>query len=96
MAIANSRSSTPVVSTNIDGSMIGEASQKAITADSGTPIARSAAISGITPQEQNGDSPPASAPSPIINSGAPVKARATRLSAPVAPAPAAMPMDRSR
>ena len=57
LATANSRSSTPAVSTNIDGSMIGEASQKAMTAESGTPIASSAAISGITPQEQKGDTP---------------------------------------
>jgi len=42
--------------------MIGEASQKAMTAESGTPIASSAAISGMTPQEQKGDNPTASAP----------------------------------
>jgi hypothetical protein len=76
--------------------MIGEASQKAITADKGTPIASSAAISGITPQEQKGEMPPASAPNPIIRSGAPVKARAIRLSAPVALAQAAMAIDRTR
>ena len=76
--------------------MTGEASQKAMTAERGTPIARSAAISGITPQEQKGDSAPASAASPIMRSGEPVKARAIRLSAPVAPAQAAMPIDRTR
>jgi hypothetical protein len=67
-----------------------------MTADSGTPIARSAAISGMTPQEQKGESPPASAASTIMRSGEPVKARAIRLSAPVAPAQAAMPIDRTR
>ncbi len=73
--------------------MIGDASQNAMTADSGIPIDRSAAISGITPQEQNGDKPPASAPKAIIRSGEPVKAFATRLSAPVAPAQAATAME---
>jgi len=76
--------------------MIGEASQKAITAESGTPIANRAAISGITPQEQKGEMPPASAPSPIINRGVPVKALAIRLSAPVAPAHAAIAIDNTR
>jgi hypothetical protein len=46
--------------------MIGEASQNAITADSGTPIASSAAIKGITPHEQNGESAPTSAAGTII------------------------------
>ena len=36
---------------NIDGSMIGEARQNAITGASGSPMA----IRGTTPQEQNGD-----------------------------------------
>lgn len=76
--------------------MSGEASQKAMTADNGTPIASRAAIRGITPQEQNGETPPANAASPIISSGAPVKARAIRLSAPVAPAQAATAIDRIR
>ena len=96
LASANSKPSTPVVSTNIDGSITGEASQNAITADRGTPIASSAAMSGITPQEQNGESPPASAPSRIIRTGAPVKAFAMRLSAPVATAQAAIPMESKR
>ena len=59
-------------------------------------MARSAAISGITPQEQKGEMPPASAPSPIIRTGAPVKALAIRLSAPVAFAQAAIAIDRIR
>ncbi len=66
--------------------MTGEASQKAMTAESGTPMASSAAMSGMTPQEQNGESPPASAASTIMRRGEPVKARAMRLSAPLAPA----------
>ncbi len=61
LASANSAPSTPVVSTNMAGSIKGDASQNAITADSGTPMASSAAINGITPQEQNGDSAPISA-----------------------------------
>ena len=77
MAKANSKSSTPAVSKNIDGSMIGEASQKAITAESVTPIIRSAVIKGITPQEQNGDTPSASALRSTTRRGAPVKALAS-------------------
>lgn len=96
MAKANSKSSTPAVSKNIDGSMIGEASQKAITAESVTPIIRSAVIKGITPQEQNGDRPSASALRSTTRRGAPVKALAIRLSAPVELAQAAMAMDRIR
>ncbi len=61
LASANSVPSVPVVSTNIDGSINGEASQNAMTGASGTPMAKSAAISGMTPQEQKGDSAPTSA-----------------------------------
>ena len=86
LAMANSRPSTPVVSTNIEGSMTGDASQKAMTAESGTPITKSAAISGITPQEQKGDKPPAAAAIRIMTAGEPVNARAIKPSAPVAPA----------
>jgi hypothetical protein len=84
------------VSTNIDGSIRGEASQNAMTGASGTPMARSAAISGITPQEQKGESAPASAPIAIIAAGAPVKARAISPSAPVAPAQPAIRTDSSQ
>ena len=70
----------------MDGSITGEANQNAMTAESGTPMARSAAISGITPQEQKGDRPPKAAATRIISTGAPVKARAISPSAPVAPA----------
>ena len=86
LATANSKPRTPVVSINIDGSITGEASQKAMTADKGTPIANKAAIKGMTPQEQKGESPPAAAAIRIITMGEPVKARAIRPSAPVAPA----------
>ena len=96
LAKANLKPITPAVNKNIDGSIIGDASQKAITAESGIPIARSAAINGITPQEQNGERPPASAPRTTIKRGAPVKALAIKLSAPVALAQAATAMDRNR
>ena len=39
LAMANWRPSTPVVMRNIDGSISGEASQKAITGARGTPLA---------------------------------------------------------
>ena len=42
-----------------------------MTADSGTPIVKSAAIRGITPHEQNGDKPPANAARKIISTGDP-------------------------
>ena len=63
-ATAKPAPSTPVVRMNIDGSMIGEASQNAMTALNGTPMASRAAMSGITPHEQNGDSAPARAATP--------------------------------
>lgn len=44
----------------------GDAHQRAMTADSGIPIARSAAPRGTTPHEPNGESPPAGAPASII------------------------------
>ena len=96
LATANSVPTTPAVSTNMDGSMTGEARQKAITADSGTPMYSKAAISGMTPQEQNGDTPPAAAASRIMTVVDPVKARAISPSAPVAAANAASPIDRTR
>ena len=55
-----------------------------MTAESGTPITSNAAISGITPQEQNGDSPPIIAAMMIIFTGFPRSARAISWSAPVA------------
>ena len=69
---------------NIDGSISGEASQNAITGASGTPVASSAAITGMTPQEQNGDSAPIRLATTIMTAGRPVNARAIRFSAPLA------------
>ena len=68
---------------NIAGSINGDASQNAITADSGAPTANSAAMNGITSQEQNGASPPTSAPSAIIRTSGPVNALLSSASAPV-------------
>ena len=81
---AKSVPSVPSVSTNMDGSISGEDSQNAITAGSGTPMLSRAAIRGITPQEQKGERPPMSADATIIMTTWPLKARAIRLSAPVA------------
>ena len=69
---------------NIDGSISGEASQKAITGASGTPEARRAAMMGMTPHEQNGDSAPIRLAKTTIISARPEKALAIRFSAPVA------------
>jgi len=73
-ATANSSPNTPDVRTNIAGSMTGDASQKAITPAIGTPITSRAAISGITPHEQNGDRPPKTAASKIMLQGEPLNA----------------------
>ena len=64
--------------------MIGEASQKAMTGASGTPMVKSAAMIGITPHEQKGDSAPNRAAMPIIGRVRPWNTRAMRLSAPLA------------
>ena len=69
---------------NCEGSINGEASQNAITGASGTPVASSAAITGMTPQEQNGESAPIRLAKTIMISARPVKARAIRFSAPLA------------
>ena len=66
LPMAKSTPSAPDVITNIAGSMIGDDSQNAMTADSGVPIASRAATKGITSQEQNGASPPTSAASTTI------------------------------
>ena len=95
-AIAKSRLSVPAVNANIVGSIKGEASQNAITAGTGTPIARSAAIKGITPQEQNGDIPPNNAAKTIMMDIRPWNAFAMRLSAPLARAHAATPMAKTK
>jgi hypothetical protein len=96
LATAKCSPSTPEVRTNIAGSMTGEASQNAMTGPSGTPMASSAAISGMTPQEQNGDSAPNAAASTIMVTGRPVKALAIRLSAPAALAAAASAIETTR
>ncbi len=69
---------------NIDGSISGEDSQNAITAASGTPDASRAAITGMTPHEQNGDSAPIRLANTTIAAAFPAKARAIRFSAPLA------------
>src|SRR6056297_782158 len=66
LATAKSNPSPLAVIANIAGSMSGEASQNAITAESGAPAAKRAATKGITWHEQNGDRPPTSAPKTII------------------------------
>ena len=64
---ANFIPSVPAVRKNIEGSINGEESQKAITGAKGTPMLKRAAINGITPQEQNGESPPINAAKKIIS-----------------------------
>ena len=83
-ATANPVPSVPAVIRNMAGSISGEASQNAITADSGAPTASRAEMNGITSQEQNGAKPPTSAPSTIIRDSRPVNARLSSASAPVA------------
>ncbi len=84
LPLANPKPMPTEVRTKISGSMIGEAIQKAITGASGTPAASNEATSGITPQEQNGESAPTRDAATIAETGEPEKARAIRLSAPVA------------
>ena len=96
LPIAKSSPSVPTMRTNIDGSIPGDESQNAITAGTGTPMASSAAINGMTPHEQNGDRPPNSAANTIIIDIRPVKARAISESAPDALAKAAMLIASSR
>ena len=76
--------SVPAVIRNIAGSIKGEASQNAMTADKGAPTASKAAMKGMTSQEQNGESPPSSAAMPIMRSSRPSNALAKSASAPVA------------
>ena len=64
--------------------MMGEESQKAMTAGSGTPMASRAAIKGITPQEQKGESAPISAAAGIMKTSRPLKAFAISRSEPEA------------
>ena len=67
----NSSPRVPAVTKNIDGYIKREESQKAITGAKGTPMLKSAAINGITPQEQNGESPPISEAKRIITDSLP-------------------------
>ncbi len=80
-ATANSRLRPAAVTTNMSGAISGDDSQKAMTGGSGMPMASSAAISGITPHEQNGDSAPNSAAATTIAAARPRNARAMRRSA---------------
>ena len=90
---ANSRPSVAAVNANMFGSISGELSQKAITGASGTSAASRPAITGMTPQEQNGDSAPITAASMIMRVGLPVNALATSPSSPLALAKAAQPTE---
>tara|TARA_B100000767_G_C19497992_1_gene423070 strand:+ start:79 stop:354 length:276 start_codon:yes stop_codon:yes gene_type:complete len=58
------------------GSIMGDAIQKAITGASGKPARSIAAMSGITPQEQNGETAPTNAARIGAFTGLPVKALA--------------------
>ena len=91
--MANSMPSPAAVRMNISGSMIGEAMQKARTGAIGTPATSRLATSGITPQEQKGDSAPNSDAVKIAMAGRAVKALATILAAPAAFSPAAIATD---
>ena len=64
--------------------MIGEAIQNAITGARGTPAPSNAAISGITPQEQKGDTAPTKAARIVARTGFPENTPAMIASAPVA------------
>ena len=96
LAPAKPRPTPAAVSTNISGSMIGDASQKAMTGASGTPARSIAAMRGMTPHEQNGDRAPTTAARTTVRPGLPEKARAIRRSAPLAAAYAAMATARTR
>ena len=72
------------VNMNISGSMMGDDTQNAITGAKGTPDASIPAITGITPQEQNGESAPANETAKMAAVVLPEKARAINWSAPLA------------
>ena len=80
----DSMSNAPAVSTNMR-SMIGEASQKAIRPTRQPPSPRSAAISGIYPQEQKGTVPGPAPEADHAGARAPVKAAWRSVVAPVPP-----------
>ena len=76
--------------------MSGEAIQKAMTAGKDTPAASSAATSGTTPQEQNGESAPKAAARTIMRAGERSAAAPMIRSAPAALSQPASPTDSSR
>ena len=84
LAMVKPRPMPAAVSTNISGSMMGDAIQNAMTGARGTPATSMAAISGITPQEQNGDRAPTRAAATTALTGLPEKALAMSWSDPVA------------
>ena len=84
LATAKLRLIPAAVRINISGSIIGDETQNAMTGARGTPLASIAAINGITPQGQDGDSAPAKDAAKIVITGLPEKARAISPSAPVA------------
>jgi hypothetical protein len=67
---------------NISGSIDGEAIQKDMTGAKGTPLINSAAMTGITPQEQNGLKAPTAVARMMAITGLAVRARFTYLAAP--------------
>ena len=76
LAIAKFKLIPEAVIINISGSIIGEDMQKAMTGASGTPDANIAAISGITPHEQKGESAPARDAATMVGQDFPEKTRA--------------------
>jgi hypothetical protein len=58
LAIAKINPNSPTVIKKDDGSINGEDSHNAVTADNGAPATNNAAMKGITSQEQKGASPP--------------------------------------
>jgi hypothetical protein len=76
------------------GSLLGDVSQHAMFAGTGTPMVSSAAINGMTPHEQNGERLPNNAANSIIIDIRPLKARAISASASDALAKAAILMAR--
>ena len=72
LATAKLKPIPAAVRINISGSIMGDAIQNAITGASGTPAPNMAAINGITPQEQKGDSAPTNAAKMVARTGLPV------------------------
>jgi hypothetical protein len=66
---ANSQPRVATLKKNISGSIEGEANQKDMTGASGTPPMSSAAITGMTPHEQNGLNAPTAVARKIAMTG---------------------------